>query len=606
MDFTFRVRNFASFDDTGDIRISGGINVFVGVNNAGKTALMWCLAALSGPGSSNRNFPHLLRNHAAGYLRQGKECEVKVSYEVPRAECAHVFGTLFKAFDGYLEQPASTREFLEWTLVLESDGLLLKSLDHMRLIFDDATRHVLVPPSGEARQFRLENPFSKRSINTKVGVFGIDKAGANTYKLGGNVGQIWPKFFTSAALTIAHRNPPARQVFQYADELAADGSNLVQVLATAQLSTARMPDSRDRFEKLQEYVRRLFPEIKAIRLESIAPPNPGVNQEVECKLDLVRGETTSLSNSGTGVQQVLCLLTAAVFAKGPSLFLIDEPHSHLHPSAERGIVRVLEQIAVDQSHTFCISTHSPIFSSHARERIFAVIQTSRGSHVKRPAETQEILALLGVKNADLFTFDQVLFVEGPSDKAVMLALLSYYDRNHEWPRVKIEELDGDGEFRTRRREKLLQLLFAANTSEARVPIRFLFDSHGWTDQQRSDIRKMAESHRSTVSFLEKAELENYLLDPGAISAVLNSELKLSSGRAAAVDELKSLLVCRDDEKGSDVLARVFKAYDVHFQKNVHAPIIAAGILKKNADVLKPLYDELVAVLKGESAKAVAH
>ena len=53
-----------------------------------------------------------------------------------------------------------------------------------------------------------------------------------------------------------------------------------------------------------------------------------------------------ISESGTGVGQVLAMLFVALNSKYPRSIIIDEPQSFLHPSALRKLLEILKDSAV--------------------------------------------------------------------------------------------------------------------------------------------------------------------------------------------------------------------------------------------------------------------
>jgi hypothetical protein len=75
MDLTVRVRDFGPFKDSGEFTLKPGANAFVGLNNAGKTALLYALAVLqNGPVESKGDawqhapqLPESISAYAAGH-----------------------------------------------------------------------------------------------------------------------------------------------------------------------------------------------------------------------------------------------------------------------------------------------------------------------------------------------------------------------------------------------------------------------------------------------------------------------------------------------------------------------------------------------------------
>lgn len=379
-------------------------------------------------------------------------------------------------------------------------------------------------------------------------------------------------------------------------DLRPDAENLVQVLRTTQQSTREFRDSREVFERIERSLRSVFPEVRQLRTEAIVDPNQQEDFS-EIVLDLENGHNVPLKDCGTGVFQITTLLTSAYLKKPASLFLVDEPHSYLHPAAERALVRILEDLAKERGHIFCLATHSSIISSRCRNNLFAVNNRGDDSKVVSLHDSAEILSVLGITHFDLFTYDKVLFTEGVSDVAVFGLVLSFFDKSGLSERVKLAGLDGDGKFKkTKSAHRIKKLLIDASASKARVPVGFLLDSGGRTDPQKEDLKKsLHDPPKSFFGLLARPELEDYLLHSACITDVLQSQRKLSGLDPDPELGARVTKIVEDGApKGSTVIAACFRAAleGGEYSKSEDSPALAAAILARDASFLKALYDEL--------------
>src|SRR5262249_18304194 len=117
------------------------------------------------------------------------------------------------------------------------------------------------------------------------------------------------------------------------------------------LQTLRGNRPRD-FQQIETVVKEIFP--------TVAFVNPAT-QENRVQITLSHQLTERdirLTHSGTGVEQVLAIVTFAITAQPGAILLLDEPHSFLHPTAERQLINFLKR---DNKHQYVIGTHSAIF-----------------------------------------------------------------------------------------------------------------------------------------------------------------------------------------------------------------------------------------------------
>lgn len=159
------------------------------------------------------------------------------------------------------------------------------------------------------------------------------------------------------------------------------------------------------------------------------------------------GEPTTVTTLGAGFQQVFSILVT-VFSPQISIVLIDEPETHLHPSAIVLLRSVLSDAALRHNKQVVISTHSPLFLTPSL--------LSHTVHLVRGQTTQAFTAARARLNVErleqeltpyvgeAFFTDVVLMVEGVADKLIMRALWDRFgDRRLT---IKIVDVGGKGNF----------------------------------------------------------------------------------------------------------------------------------------------------------------
>lgn len=105
------------------------------------------------------------------------------------------------------------------------------------------------------------------------------------------------------------------------------------------------------WHKFEERMRRLFPEVD-VRVE-FDPENDSV-----ISTSIVRaGVRLPVDAAGTGILQAAQIL-AYVGVYRPQILILDEPDSHLHPSNQRQLIELLDDITLEDDFQVILSTHS--------------------------------------------------------------------------------------------------------------------------------------------------------------------------------------------------------------------------------------------------------
>jgi predicted ATPase len=598
-----QLKNFASFVDSGHFRIDPGLNVFLGINNAGKSALLTALSMLSASVPKRRSEVSKMVSKLNGYARKAEGGEglqnvvLNVSFELPPRQRDALISALCKSAGNERFPPfEETRERLSFTWVY-NPGQNFGFVEPVEVVSRRGQFPIFL--SARNNSYALRHPFGFQQPNTwsppehEVTPVGGDGHGRQIWGFSDKpnpLGDCWATAVSNVITLSSYRLPETRQKQQAALTLEPNASNLTQVLGTAQLTTLERPDARDQFDRVLEAVRRIFPEIRGIRTAS-------VDADLMLVVDLKRTSGVPLSHCGSGVQQVLILLLATFLAPPASLILIDEPHTYLHPAAERHLVRFLDEVGKERDLTFCVTTHSSILASNTGSRLFAVVLRPEGSKVAEINDVRGVLEALEITPGDLFTYDKVLFVEGPSDVTVFRDVLDHFDREGATCRTKIVALSGDGKFRDRKSAaRVGQLLIDASASKIGIPVGFIFDLSGRSDQDKQDLeRALSHPRASSVRFLRLGELEDYLLCKEAICEVLRDDARMLTYTLGSDFEAKVALRIAEGGKASTVLSDCFgRTITGHsYKKAQDAGRICKAILRMQPEFLDSLASELM-------------
>lgn len=335
----------------------------------------------------------------------------------------------------------------------------------------------------------------------------------------------------------AQRYNVGRCDINLSEVLQPDAGNLPAVLM-------RMQGNRgDLFNNLKQHMRDIFPTVRNLSISS-----PSGSLELEILVWPVieqqhRQLATPLNESGTGLSQVLAILTIAMTMED-AVIVIDEISSFLHPAAAKALVRILESHYGGQQ--YIISTHSPeVLSACRPSTIHLVTKTDFTSSVV-PINVENIGQLriltneLGVSMTDVFASDRIIWVEGPTEELAFPYIFeetrddSSAERHERAPQFTAVVATGD--FTAKRtRPDLIFDIYDRLSNAASVlsgAATFAFDAEELDDGQMKDLTRRA---KGRLLFLPRRMIECYLLHPAAIASVINTSLDDAPVSAEAVE-----------------------------------------------------------------------
>jgi predicted ATPase len=88
-----------------------------------------------------------------------------------------------------------------------------------------------------------------------------------------------------------------------------------------------------------------------------------------------RGAVVNLKDVGVGVSQVIPVVVAALFAKPGHITIVEEPESHLHPSAQAVLAELFASESSSRGVQFIIETHSEHLLTRLQRRVAEEILT---------------------------------------------------------------------------------------------------------------------------------------------------------------------------------------------------------------------------------------
>ena len=149
----------------------------------------------------------------------------------------------------------------------------------------------------------------------------------------------------------------------------------------------------DRYETVMGYMRKAFPR----SFDGILIDQTGPNSLYARFLEKGRSQAIMASGVSDGHIQLLILLTA-LFSEGrdrPSILLIDEPETSLHPWALAVLAEAITEAADRWNKQILLATHSPVLiSQFSPDQILSVETTDGRTRLKFLSDIPEIQDLL--------------------------------------------------------------------------------------------------------------------------------------------------------------------------------------------------------------------
>jgi predicted ATPase len=561
-----RVVNFKSIVDSQELTFDRNFVVLAGKNNTGKTALIESIyrcfqGQYMPPGSSASS------GRSEG-IQQASPVSLQVMLELSEVEKQDFFnGIPVDYWGSYVEvsmRSARGQTWIDYVATFHRPG------EQPNFVYQVNPQNNQPSPYGRTPTGTVEIPYAVNFVSawfaklSEVFIF-----------VGGN------------------RLVTGSQVINGQMKLDTTASNLHTVLHTLH------NNHEDAFYAIQNAFIDIFDDVRRLQTTVM---NTATNIHVEFEYG---DNPIPLQECGTGFTHVLIML-CVIFSESNRIVLFDEPHSFLHPSAEKA----LYDLALKQpNHQFFITTHSPILLNYPIEKELYLVTKNEGQSVfHRLNNKQDALNEIGISNSDFALSDRILFVEGPTEEYVLPMLFAKYDLVPVGQTCKLVRLDGTGkEFSKKtamnKHASLLEKLFSS-VSEITVPYCILLDRDERSDEK---IAELLEAYGDNIVILKRREIENYLLDPEAISQVLFSyDKEVSPGEIQAqIDACLSSTTdkclfpkgCREplqDVKGSVVLERIFETQGLEYSKVRDGIAISREILKKPENDLQ----EVASILRG--------
>ncbi len=526
----FQIENYKSFRSSQELDLTPGFNVIVGQNNVGKTALVEALSL-----RLNHNPHRSMKTIPRRGMQSSNVTTVNITFQLAEGEAEQL---LIDTASGFYVPVGAVRfdDAAKFQSLLHDPGLLQcvyqpgaftsAHLESYGIRADDAQDTVMFTVDNSQHQLRNHAPtIHPKNSNPKYGIALANILRERIY------------IFEAERLKVSTYRFGTQFV------LYSNASNLAEVLHNLQNKNP------NRFRKFNEYVKIVFPEIEYITVPGA--PNDQVQIFVWSIDPASEREDLAipLSDSGTGIGQVLAILYVVLTTKYPQTIIIDEPQSFLNPGAVRKLIEILKQYS---QHQFIITTHSPEIVSMTNPKTLFLLHKAEAETIIEPLDSTEAraqqlcLSEVGVRLADVFGADNILWVEGATEEQCFPLVVERVLRKP-LRGTKILGVIQTGDFESKHSELIFQVYDRLSKSSGLIPpaIGFIFDREGRSEQDQQDLVRRSQDK---VVFLPRRMYENYLLNPHAIASIV-SHIENFREIPVTPKEVEQWLECnRSDEK----------------------------------------------------------
>jgi predicted ATPase len=536
----FQLLNYKSFSESGVLSLHPGINLIVGQNNAGKTTLLEGLS-LRFSLKPHRHPGQRIEPSARALVQSVAHVTFTISHE-------ELWSLLRKMTTGFLV-PLPSNE----VLFKSNDNALLTPEEHAKIFVErllsqdhfEVEVGLKADERDKATIFATKNPAigkydaekqgGKRSFavcvlgdKSEIVIQHLEQRSETNLDFGLDIARELAKRVYSF-----HAERPASQphLDALSEELAPDAGNLAEVLGNLH----RRPYL---FRRLNQHLRYILPQIYEVTTRSM--PNEkgtfGLAREVLVFEEEHESEDEGipLSDSGTGVAQVLAMLYVLIVSRYPRVIGIDEPQSFLHPGAVR---KLFEVFALYPQHQYIISTHMPgVITAANPSATILVTKKNRASELRQinTGDTEHLqLALheVGARLSDVFGADYILWVEGKTERDCFPLILKKLKPNRLMMGTEFVPVLSPDEAVGKNAERVLKIYEQLSQGRGLLPpaVGFIFDRDC---RDESKLVKLEKLFAPKLRFIKRRMYENYLLDAKAIESVL-IEADLEHGRVSA-------------------------------------------------------------------------
>ncbi|MBE8971400.1 AAA family ATPase, partial [Nostocales cyanobacterium LEGE 12452] len=220
--------------------------------------------------------------------------------------------------------------------------------------------------------------------------------------------------------------------------------------------------------------------------------------------------------------QVIAIIYVLITSQFPTVIIIDEPQSFLHPGAAKKLIEIIKAFP---QHQYFIASHSPDIITTANPSNIIKLQYQDSEtkalviNTRNIKSQDEILGELGVNLSDIFGADYILWVEGPTEEKCFPLILEQVAKK-QLNATKILAVKNTGDLEGKRAEIIFDIYDKLSGGNNLFPptIGFILDRENKSETEIQDLQRRS---KKPVKFIKRRMYENYLIHPDAILYVIN-------------------------------------------------------------------------------------
>jgi energy-coupling factor transporter ATP-binding protein EcfA2 len=263
------------------------------------------------------------------------------------------------------------------------------------------------------------------------------------------------------------------------------------------------------------------------------------------------GVSLDLSNAGSGMLQVIQLLMY-IYLHKPTLLLIDEPDSHLHPELQEKLGNVLKDVTKEMDAQLFVATHSPdVIDSFKPNEVYFISAEKKylrafnedNAYLEGLIEagivTNSALSRIAVRPRCLVVEDEKIEILRRIDSVCGLGLFEFPG--------DYKSAKGVSKFQTIHEVYLT----VQDVVGRKISLFFIQDSDGLPARYLGYIRDKYTKKGLSVQILERHEIENYLLDAKIVRAALKAK-----GYKLSIGEIRKALIMAAQQINPDTRGEI--------------------------------------------------